>query len=187
MSDRGTSRSETETRLDRLARRHSTATVLFHHAMAERLGLGPSDHKCLDLLLQHEEMTGSRLAALTGLTTGAITGVVNRLEQAGYVRRRPDPSDGRRQLLQPVAERVSEVAERFAEHGPDHADLLAGMDPDQVAAVTTYLVRATDHLEQRAALLRANKLSTPPWPDSDPGGRRSSGTRPASNPRQKDE
>src|SRR5437763_8916157 len=83
----------------RLVRRHSTAVVLFHHAVAECLGLGPTDHKCLDLLLDRGAMSGSDLAAITGLTTGAITGVVARLEQAGYVRREPDPDDGRKQIL----------------------------------------------------------------------------------------
>lgn len=141
-----------------VARRHSTATVLFHHAMAERLGLGPSDHKCLDLLLQHDDMTGSRLAAMTGLTTGAISGVVSRLEQAGYVQRRPDPADGRRQLLKPVPKRVADVGALFAEHGPDLRDLVAGMDADQVTAVVTFLTRATEQLEQRSAVLRAQAL-----------------------------
>lgn len=149
------SRGLPKTQLAQLARRHSTATVLFHHAMAESLGLGPSDLKCLDLLLQREGMTGSRLAATTGLTSGAITGVVNRLELAGYVRRRPDPADGRRQLLEPVPERVAEVGTVFAAGGPDPADLLAGMDADQVSAVVSYITRATEHLEQRSALLRA--------------------------------
>src|SRR5215203_7474527 len=82
-----------------LSRRFSAATVLFHHAVAERLGLGPTDHKCLDLLRERGPMTGSALAAITGLTSGAITGVVARLERAGYVRREPDPSDGRRLIL----------------------------------------------------------------------------------------
>src|SRR6266513_5943688 len=83
----------------RLARQHSTAVVLFHHAVAERLGLGPSDHKCLDLLRERGPMAGSDLGAITGLTSGAITGVVARLEQAGYVRREPDPHDGRKKNL----------------------------------------------------------------------------------------
>src|SRR5438445_9132317 len=83
----------------RLARRHSTASVLFHHAVAESLGLGPTDHKCLDLLRERGAMTGSELAAITGLTSGAITGVVARLEQAGYLRREPDPHDRRKQIL----------------------------------------------------------------------------------------
>src|SRR5438094_10452311 len=83
----------------RLVRRHSTASVLFHHAVAERLGLGPTDHKCLDLLRERGKMTGSELAATTGLTSGAITGVVARLERTGYLRREADRHDGRRQLL----------------------------------------------------------------------------------------
>src|SRR5256885_14559839 len=83
----------------RLVRRHSIATVLFHHAVAERLGLGPTDHKCLDLLRDRGAMTGSDLSAITGLTSGAITGVVARLERAGYIRRETDPHDGRKQIL----------------------------------------------------------------------------------------
>ena len=147
-------------RLAQLARRHSTATVMYHHAVAERLGLGPSDHKCLDLLLQHGELTGGRLAAMTGLTTGAVTGVVNRLEAAGYLRRRPDPADGRRQLLQPVPEGIGEVTAVFAEHGPDLDRLTAGMTPDQVDTVLTFLSRAIDELEERATRLRARALAT---------------------------
>src|SRR5258707_10647490 len=89
-----------------LARRHSTAVVLFHHAVAERLGLGPSDHKCLDLLRDRGAMAGSDLGAITGLTSGAITGVVARLERAGYLRREPDPHDGRKQILHLALERA---------------------------------------------------------------------------------
>src|SRR6266436_276162 len=81
----------TEEIVGRLVRRHSTAVVLFHHAVAERLGIGPTDHKCLDLLRERGAITGSELAGLTGLTTGAITGVVARLETAGFLRRKPDP------------------------------------------------------------------------------------------------
>ena len=54
-------------------------------------------------------MTGSDLAAITGLTTGAITGVVARLERAGYLRREPDPHDQRKQILSPVRERVEDI------------------------------------------------------------------------------
>src|ERR1700694_1685670 len=91
--------------VSRLARRHSTAVVLFHHAIAERLGLGLTDHKCLDLLRDRGAMTGSDLGAITGLTSGAITGVVARLERAGYLRREPDPHDERKQVLHLALER----------------------------------------------------------------------------------
>src|SRR6516162_2668811 len=99
-------RELTEEIVGRLARRHSTAVVLFHHAVAERLGLGPTDHKCLDLLRERAAMTGSELAAITCLTSGAITGVVARLERAGYLHRKPDPHDGRKQILYLALERA---------------------------------------------------------------------------------
>jgi DNA-binding MarR family transcriptional regulator len=166
-------------RLAQLTRRHSTATVLYHHAIAERLGLGPSDHKCLDLLLQHGELTGSQLAAMTGLTTGAVTGVVNRLESANFLRRRPDPADGRRQLLKPVPEGVEEVAAVFAENGPALDRLTAGLSPDQVDAVLTFLARATDELEERTTRLRARALLT--------GAARAAGRRPTDQKRSKEE
>src|SRR5438067_10017159 len=96
-----------------LVRRYNTAVILFHHAVAERLGVGPTDLQCLDLLRDREAMTGSELAAVTGLTTGAITGVVTRLERAGYLRREPDPHDGRKQILYPALERMQEIRPVF--------------------------------------------------------------------------
>lgn len=138
-----------------LARRFSTATVLFHHAIAECLGLGPTDHKCLDLLVERGVLTGAELAALTGLTSGAITGVVARLERAGYLRREPDPQDGRRQLLRPVPERMAEVAEVFAGLQSDAATLVAAFDAAQLEAIAIFLERATHFARERSALLRA--------------------------------
>lgn len=142
-----------------LARRHSTATVLFHHAIAERLGLGPSDHKCLDLLVERGTLTGAELAALIGLTSGAITGVVARLEKAGYLRREPDPQDGRRQLLHTVPERMAEVGEVFAGLQSDAAALVAGFDTAQLEAIAEFLDRATRFARERSQLMRAQARS----------------------------
>jgi hypothetical protein len=64
----------------RLARRHSTAVVLFHHAVAERLGLGPTDHKCLDLLRERGAMAGSDLRQASNKTkTTSLRSFVDRL------------------------------------------------------------------------------------------------------------
>lgn len=69
----GTEAGLREDILRRHGRRQSTA-VLFNHALAERLGLGPSDLKCLDLLFEGGPMTGSELAAITGLTSARLRG-----------------------------------------------------------------------------------------------------------------
>jgi DNA-binding MarR family transcriptional regulator len=141
----------------RLVRRHSTAAVLFHHAVAERLGLGPTDHKCLDLLRERGPMAGSELAAITGLTSGAITGVVARLERAGYLRREPDPHDGRRQILHLALER-SPIQDVINPLRQDVAAMLEEFDAHQLAAIAEFLARSTDLIYRHAALLRAETL-----------------------------
>jgi DNA-binding MarR family transcriptional regulator len=150
----------TEQIVGRLARRHSTAVVLFHHAVAERLGLGPTDHKCLDLLRERGTITASELAAITGLTTGAITGVVARLEQAGYVRRESDPHDGRKQILYPALQR-SPIQDVINPLRRDMTELLENFDARQLAAIAEFLTRSTDLIYRHTGLLRAQTLYGP--------------------------
>ncbi len=158
----------------RLARRHSTAVVLFHHAVAERLGLGPTDHKCLDVLRDRGAMAGSDLAAITGLTSGAITGVVARLEQAGYVRRAQDPHDGRKQILSVALER-SPVHDAINPLRKDVAALLEQFDTHQLNAIAEFLAQTTDLVYRHGALLRAETISE--TGGARPTGRKSSRTR----------
>lgn len=96
-------------------RQMSTGAVMFHQAVADRLGLHATDHKCTDLIARHGPMTAGTLAALTGLTTGAITGVVDRLEAAGFARRVPDSSDRRRVIVELVldGQRMEQAAHLF--------------------------------------------------------------------------
>lgn len=92
----------------------STRSVLLHATIADKLGLNPSDHKCADLLRdQPGPITAGRLAELTGLTTGAITGVLDRLERAGFVARDQDPSDRRRVVIRCTPERAPDLRPLF--------------------------------------------------------------------------
>lgn len=140
-----------------LARRHSTAVVLFHHAVAERLGLGPTDHKCVDLLRDRGPLAGTDLAAITGLTSGAITGVVARLERAGYLRREQDPLDGRKQILR-AALKHSPIHEVLRPLRQEVAELLENFDGHQLNAIAEFLTRTTDLIYRHAALLRAESI-----------------------------
>lgn len=148
--------------MERLARRQSTAAVLFHHAVAERLGLGPTDHKCLDLLRERGAMTGSELAAITGLTTGAITGVVARLERAGCVRRERIRHDRRMQILHPKKEHAQKIRRVFEPIHREIAEALSHFDAHQLSAIAEFLDRSTDVLHRHVALLRADALRLAP-------------------------
>jgi DNA-binding MarR family transcriptional regulator len=152
---RSRTRQQRDEIVEQLVRRHSTAAVLFHHATAERLGLGPTDHKCLDLLRERGPMTGSQLAAITGLTTGAITGVVGRLERAGYLHRAADSHDGRKQILVAAVERMQDLHDVFAPIRQDLAALLERFDERQLAAIAEFLLHTTDFAYRHVALLRA--------------------------------
>ena len=83
-------------------REMSTDTLMFHQVVADELGLYISDHKCVDIIHRFGAMPAGRLGEMTGLTTGAITGMVDRLEKAGYVRRTNDPKDRRKTIVEPV-------------------------------------------------------------------------------------
>jgi DNA-binding MarR family transcriptional regulator len=83
-------------------REMSTETIMFHQVVADILGVHITDHKCLDLIHRYGAMPAGRLAELTGLTTGAVTGIIDRLEEAGYVRRTDDPNDRRRIIVEPT-------------------------------------------------------------------------------------
>jgi DNA-binding MarR family transcriptional regulator len=89
-------------------REMSIETIMFHQAVADVLGLHITDHKCLDLIHRFGAMPAGRLGELTGLTTGAVTGIIDRLEKAGYVRRTNDPKDRRRTIVEPTRNRKLE-------------------------------------------------------------------------------
>jgi DNA-binding MarR family transcriptional regulator len=86
----------------------SIETIMFHQAVADVLGLHITDHKCLDLIHRFGAMPAGRLGELTGLTTGAVTGIIDRLEKAGYARRTNDPKDRRRTIVEPTRNRKLE-------------------------------------------------------------------------------
>jgi DNA-binding MarR family transcriptional regulator len=143
-----------------MARRYSTAIVLFQHGVAERAGLGASDHKCLEILRERGPMTGSELASTTGLTTGAITGVVARLESRGFLTREPDPRDARKQTLRPSLDRIEELHADFALFRKDVAALIAGLDAHQQAGLAKFLEHGAAIAIQHATLARSPAVVT---------------------------
>jgi DNA-binding MarR family transcriptional regulator len=138
-----------------MARRFSTAIVLFHHGIAERAGLGASDHKCLEILRERGAMTGSELASTTGLTTGAITGVVARLERRGFLTREPDPHDARKQILR-RSDRIEEALQPdLAPFKKDIAALIESLDAHQRAGLAKFLEHGAAIAIQHATLARS--------------------------------
>jgi DNA-binding MarR family transcriptional regulator len=83
-------------------RANQRATDVIDDLLAESMGINRTDGRCMDILDQYGRMTAGALAEASGLTTGAITAVIDRLERAGIARRVPDPADRRRVLVEPT-------------------------------------------------------------------------------------
>ncbi|HTO60140.1 MAG TPA: MarR family transcriptional regulator [Bradyrhizobium sp.] len=99
--------------LENAMRKASAQGAMFAKAVADRAGISSSDMDCMDFLNIEGRMTAGRLAELTGLTSGAITGVIDRLEKAGFVRRERDESDRRKVFIVPVPERIMEIGRLY--------------------------------------------------------------------------
>jgi DNA-binding MarR family transcriptional regulator len=130
-------------------RQMSAGAIMFHQAIADRLGLHPTDHKCADLIDRHGAMTAGALADLTGLTTGAITGVVDRLERAGLARRALDPHDRRRVVIELVDNKRKEIAQLFKGIGQASSELLQRYTDDELALLLDFIDRCNQltHVE----------------------------------------
>jgi DNA-binding MarR family transcriptional regulator len=140
-------------------RQLSTATVMFHQAIADRLGLNVTDHKCIDLLLLKGPLSAGELAGMTGLTTGAITAVVDRLERAGFARRADDLRDRRRVIVQAVPRRCREIERLFEPYGATFRELTGCYKDDELAVILDFMTRCGEGLLQSTVELRQQRSS----------------------------
>lgn len=115
--------------LDWRLRSFTTSAVLAANSIAQKVGMGANELKCAELLVRMGPMSAGKLAELAGLTTGAITGIVDRLEKAGWAKRVADPNDRRRVIIHP---------------GPQETDVVDGLYNSYVNSLTGLLARYSD-------------------------------------------
>jgi DNA-binding MarR family transcriptional regulator len=142
-----------------LQRDFSNAVVFFHAAVAARLGMGVAEWKCLGILEQRGKMPAGRLAELSGFTTGAITGIIDRLERAGYARRETNPRDRRSVIvgagnLQGIR---AEVRAIFASLVRAMEGVSSEFTAEQQRVVEEWLEKATRALHEQTRALRRSR------------------------------
>src|SRR5260221_8780411 len=113
-------------------RRTSAAGVLHGQAIARRVGINSSDLECLDLILINGPSTAGEIARRTGLTSGAVTGLIDRLERLGLVERMADPKDRRKVLVRVREDRIGPIAALYAPLEKAMQALLAGYRQEKV-------------------------------------------------------
>src|SRR5262249_8367708 len=133
-----------------------TAAIMFHQAVADRLRLNPTDHKCLDLVHRAGGATAGDLADWTELTTGAVTGVIDRLERAGFVPRREHPDDRRQVAVRVTPERLPEVGRLFASLAEAMTALCGRYSETELRVIVDYLTQSAELFRRETRRLRAS-------------------------------
>jgi len=123
------------------AREYGISTVLFRHAVAERLGINVTDMECLALVLFKGLATPSELSRFAGLTSGATTAMLDRLERARLIERQPNPQDRRGTLIVLTNERTRELSGLFAPARKAVDELNASYGEAELELISGYLGR----------------------------------------------
>ena len=130
------------------AREQGISSVLLRNAMGRKLGLNIADSECLSLITIKGISTPTELARYTGLTTGSTTAMLDRLEKAKFIRRKPNPKDRRGVLI--------EINQKWAETaGPlvagvqkAHNELIASYSDKELETIADFLTRFTENVKE---------------------------------------
>ena len=131
----------------------STSRDPFGQTVAIRFGLSESDIEALEVLIDTGSATAGTLD-LMGLTTGAVTRVIDRLEQAGYVRRVPDPADRRRVIVEVVPDKVAGVKATLGRVGEASTNEIGHYSEAELAVINDFLTRMAAITREEATALR---------------------------------
>lgn len=137
-------KEELVARLGEEVRRMSAQSVLMSKAVAGRFGLNTSDLECLDLIFLRGSASAGDLARATGLTSGAVTALIDRLEQAGYVERVADPTDRRRREVRARPDKVKPIEAVYRPMEERMFQLWSGYSRQELEVVFDFVSRSTD-------------------------------------------
>ena len=135
-------------------RANQRATAIVDEVAVELMGVNRTDGRCLDLLEHRGQMSAGELARASGLSTGAITAVIDRLEHAGYAQRVADPADRRRVLIEPTAKAREAAWELFAPLVELAEPLMARYTDEDLRMLIEFQRLGREIQERHAELLR---------------------------------
>jgi DNA-binding MarR family transcriptional regulator len=150
-------RDELFVAFDREARRMGSMATLHNHAVASAVGLHPTDHECLDLLDWAGPLAAGDIATHLGLSTGAVTALVDRLERGGWVRRERDAADRRRVIVHLAGERTDELAPIYAPLAEAINRYRDSLDARDLRAVVEFLEQANETMADATRRVREHE------------------------------
>ena len=139
----------------KLTQRYAYTSIQMHEAIARKAGLTGTDHKYLGFLIEKGQMTAGELSNLTGLTTGAVTGLIDRFEKKKLVKRQFADDDRRKVIIVPnTANIMALLAPLYKEFRSKSEELTATFSNKEVKIIETYFLKAIEIMNETT-----NKLS----------------------------
>ncbi|MBL7704327.1 MAG: MarR family transcriptional regulator [Taibaiella sp.] len=140
------------------SRMYSDASIFMHEAIARKAGLSGADHKYLGLILQHKALTAGDIAKLTGLTTGAVTGLIDRLEKKQLLERQFTPNDRRKVMIIPNLENSMRLLQPiFSELQEKTSALFNTFTEQEIQIIERYFTKATEIMKATTHQLNENQ------------------------------
>jgi DNA-binding MarR family transcriptional regulator len=141
--------------IDREVRKASALGVMFSQTVASQLGISGTDLECLDIVGLEVVMTAGQLAEATGLTTGAVTGILDRLEKAGFAQRERDPQDRRKVLVRALPTVESRIGPYYRSLAAAMAALMSCYSDDELELMREFLSASHQVMVEEIAKLRS--------------------------------
>ncbi|WP_212004966.1 MarR family winged helix-turn-helix transcriptional regulator [Chitinophaga sp. HK235] len=139
----------------KLSQLHAYTSIQMHEAIARKAGLTGTDHKYLGFLIQKGQMTAGELAALTGLTTGAVTGLIDRLEKKKLVKRQFAENDRRKVIIEPNTDNINALlVPLYKEFRNRSEKLIASFSGKEVKVLETYFSKAIEIMNETTDKLK---------------------------------
>ena len=137
-------RQQLVARVGEQVRRMSAQSVLISKTVASRFGLNTTDLECLDLIYLRGHASAGELAKATGLTSGAVTALIDRLERSGYVERTDDPTDRRRREVRIKADAVRPIQAVYEPMQQRMFELWSSYSVRDLELISDFIGRSTD-------------------------------------------
>ena len=133
----------------KLSQQYAYTSIRMHETVARKAGFSGTDHKYLGFFLQRGKLTAGELAELTELTTGAVTGLIDRFEEKGLVKRELDKKDRRKVIIVPDNKKIMGLLEPFyKEFQKESERLIASFSADEMKTIESYFTKAIALMDQ---------------------------------------
>ncbi len=137
-------------KLRKLSQLYAYTSIQLHESIGRKMGLIGTDHKYLGFLMQKGKMTAGELAVLTGLSTGAVTGLIDRFENKKLVKRQSDKTDRRKIIIVPNVDKIIKLITPYYKDFQENTDeLLSSFHTTELNVIEKYFQGAIEIMEQK--------------------------------------